>query len=87
MTTMTIDLQDDVASALAQSAKARLVPIEQVAAEVISAFVRGEDRPLDHAPWTAEDLEAIQEGLDQIERGEVFTHEEVMASIKARLAQ
>ena len=49
-------------------------------------FVRGEDRPLEYAPWTAEDLAAIEEGLDQLDRGEFFTQEEVEARIDALLA-
>ena len=85
MTSLMVELQDDVTQALRESAEARRLPLEQVASEVIERFVRGEERPLDHAPWTAEDLAAIQEGMEQAERGETIPHEEVMASIRSRL--
>ena len=35
--------------------------------------------------WADEDIAAIEEGLAQLDRGEGFTHAEVMASINARL--
>ncbi len=76
-----VELDAETEAALAWSADQRRVPIEQVAAEVIVNFVRGEDRPLDHAPWTAEDLAVIEEGLDQLDRGESYTQEEVEARI------
>jgi predicted transcriptional regulator len=83
---LTVEVDADIQAALAVSAGQRHLPIEQIAAEVITMFVRGEDRPLGYAPWTAEDLAAIEEGLDQLDRGEFFTQEQVEARIDALLA-
>ena len=54
----------------------------QVVNEMVTAYLKQTDE--EEAEWNAlsdEDKAAIEEGLQQIERGEFYTHEEVMERI------
>jgi predicted transcriptional regulator len=66
--TLTIEIDADTVALLARSASARSMSVEQVAAEAIAAHALEQARPLHD--WSAEYLAAIQDGFEQLDRGE-----------------
>ena len=80
--TYTVEFEDEMAEALKKAAAASGHSVESFIVSAAHAFF---DNDLGVRHWTAEDLAAIDEGFAQIDRGEVFTQEEVEARIDAAL--
>lgn len=82
MTTITFEVDERTAETLAQAAAARKTSVTELVAEVTYAFVAEEQQPFDD--WSPEDVEAIEEGITQLRRGEKTPQDEVMARIRAK---
>lgn len=80
--TYTVEFEDEMAEALKKAAAASGHSVESFIVSAAHAFL---DNDLGIQHWTAEDLVAIDDGFAQIDRGEVFTQEEVEAEIDALL--
>ncbi|MEQ1618660.1 MAG: hypothetical protein ABL883_09995 [Terricaulis sp.] len=78
MRTMTITISDDAARALDAAVAGTPRTPEQVVSRVVeSAFVEN------WGDLDADDVAAIEQGLADIERGDTFAHEDVVAAIKS----
>jgi predicted transcriptional regulator len=73
--TLTIKVDPHTATALAQAAEVRHVSVEEVAAEALAEALS----PL--PAWSAEDLAAIKEGFEQLDRGEGVSQDVVEREI------
>ena len=73
---MELSVPHDLEARLTRAASRRGVPVEALALEAIERAVEYED-------WF---LREVEKGLDQADRGEVLTHEEVGARLEQRLA-
>jgi len=80
--TYTVEFEDEMAEAMKKAAAASGHSVESFIVSAAHAFF---DNDLGVQHWTAEDIAAIDEGFAQIDRGEVFTQEEVEAEIDALL--
>jgi predicted transcriptional regulator len=85
---LSIRVGQSTADTLAVVAKARNLSIEEVAIEALDVFALVQDNqgPAPYT-WSQEDLDAIQLGIDQLDRGEFYTQEEVEAHIDAVLRE
>ena len=82
-----IEVDEDTATRLAQVANDRQVAVSELAAEALRLFIVVEHQPDHMMAWPAEDLAAIQEGVDQLDRGEFYTQDEVEAHVDALLRE
>jgi predicted transcriptional regulator len=67
---LNVPVDDYTVERLAEVAKSRNVGLEALAAEAFFLFLAMEEQPSESYVWTEEDLKAIQQGLDQLDRGE-----------------
>lgn len=74
---MELTVPHDLEARLARAASRRGVPAEALALEAIERAVEYED-------WF---LREVEKGLDQADRGEVLTHEEVGVRLEKQLAE
>lgn len=72
---MKVHLPPDLESKLARAADRRGVPAETLAREAI-------ERAVDYDDWF---IREVDKGLDQIERGQVLTHEAVGTRLEQKL--
>ena len=79
---LTIEIDEYTAERLAHHASGRHVKVENLAAEALSLFVIREDQPAEPHHWNAEDLTAIQQGFDQLDRGEGVSQDVVEREIE-----
>ena len=84
--TLIVEIDAETEAFLARSAHQRRIPIEQAASEMIKAHSAEYEEDLAQ-PWSVQDLAAIQEGVDQLDRGEFFTQDQVEARIYALLRE
>ncbi len=75
--TLTFELSEEQAEFLEATAERE----ERSVDEVVGDLVR---QQMDYDAWVRR---KVQEGIDAIERGEVFTHEEVVARSEVRKAE
>jgi predicted transcriptional regulator len=73
---MEVHLPPDLEGKLARAADRRGVPAETLAREAI-------ERAVDYDDWF---IREVEKGLDQIESGQVLTHEAVGARLEQKLA-
>jgi predicted transcriptional regulator len=85
---LSIRVGKSTADTLAVGAKARNLSIEEVAVEALAVFATLQDNqgPAPYT-WTQEDLDAIQAGIDQLDRGEGVSQDVVEAEIAALLRE
>ena len=83
--TITINLSSDTAEALAKQARAEGRPAADLAAEAVSERYE-KDPDEDDFPLDAEAMEAIRQGLADIEAGRTSSLEDSRARIEAVLA-
>ena len=81
--TYDVELDGEIVDRLRQIAERTGDTIENLIASAALAYVDRGTPPV--SDWSPEDLAAIDEGFAQIDRGEVFTQEEVEAQIDAVL--
>lgn len=81
--TFTVELDDEIVVGLRRIAERTGDTVENLIATAALAYA--DQGLLPRNAWTAEDKVAIDEGFAQIERGEVFSQEEVEAQIDAVL--
>lgn len=81
--TYDIELDGEIADRLRQIAERTGDTVENLIASAALAYADRGLPPLN--AWTPEDIAAIDEGFAQVDRGEVFTQEEVEAQIDAVL--
>lgn len=79
MKTLTITISDKAAEALEQAVAGGSHTAEQVASHVVEAAYAFDWGDLD-----AEDVAAIEEGLDDLEKGNVIAHEDVIAEARKK---
>jgi predicted transcriptional regulator len=79
MTTITIDLPDGIATALAAKASEWKTSVADLLAGAAINLV--DDDGSWHPSLTPDDVAAIKEGMAQAKRGEVFSLEEVLATL------
>jgi predicted transcriptional regulator len=77
--TYNVELDEEIADSLRRIAERTGDTVENLIASAALAYADRGFPPLN--AWTAEDVAAIDEGFAQIDRGEVFTQEEVEAQI------
>ena len=78
MKTLTITISDEAAEALKQATADGKHTVEQVASHVVEAA---------YADWgdlDEEDIAAIEQGLADLERGNVVPHDEVVAEMQKK---
>jgi predicted transcriptional regulator len=83
MTTLTIDIADDVAAALAHQSKVSQVSVQALSAAVLEQWFLDQNNP-PREPWSLEDIAAIEDGLKQSRAGQTITHAEARARILAK---
>jgi predicted transcriptional regulator len=79
MKTLTITISDETAEALEQATADGKHTVEQVASHVVESAYTADWGDLDE-----EDIAAIEEGLADLERGDVVPHEEVVAGVRKK---
>lgn len=82
MSTIIIELDDNVAEALYRAAQRRQMPVADFAAESLALVAALQDQAEDLGPLADEDIDAIREGLLQSAKGEVSPR----ADVETRLA-
>jgi predicted transcriptional regulator len=75
--TVTFELSKDQAEFLEAAAEREARSVDEVVGDLVK-------QQMDYDAWVRR---KAQEGIDAIERGEVFTHEEVVARAEARRAE
>lgn len=75
MTTITIDISDDVGARLAQLADDTHRPAAHLAAEAVASYVAREQA----------DIEGIKRGLADVAAGRLIPHDEAMAELEAAI--
>ncbi len=79
---LTVELDAYTAERLAHFAHGRKLDVARLAAEALSLFVIQEDQTDRPHEWGPEDLAAIQEGFDQLDRGEGVSQDVVEREIE-----
>jgi predicted transcriptional regulator len=74
MTTITIELPDDIAAALSKQASAMKTSLAELVADAAEQLL-----DIQYYPFTEEDRAAIAEGHAQADRGEVVSLEDFLA--------
>ena len=88
MKTFTIQVDNDVVDKLSKAAELRDVNVEyllRAAALWFADEITREDEFLDSVEWTPEMIASVEEGIAQADRGELITHEQVLADVRALL--
>ncbi len=83
MTTFTIELDEATARSFEAAAAERDLPVEELIVGM-AAWSLAEQEFMSRGPFTPEQLTQIEEGLDEADRGEAFSHEAVMAKLQER---
>lgn len=78
MSTITIDLDDDLLAHVRSLAKEFGFSVEEFVADIVATHA-GPSPDL-----TSEQIAAIRAGLNDVEQGNVISHEDVMAQLDAR---
>ena len=81
MNTLTIQLDERVAQAIARAAEKRNMPVAEFAAQSLELIAALQDQGDDHGPLSDEDIEAIREGLAQSAAGQVSSRTDVEARL------
>jgi predicted transcriptional regulator len=81
MTTITIDLPDDIAAALAAKASEWKTSVGELLTGAAINLVEEDDDGSWHPSLTPDDIAAIKEGMAQAKRGEVYSLEEVLSTL------
>jgi predicted transcriptional regulator len=83
MTTITIDLSDDFAVRLSQQARTLKTSINELAEAFVVRGIEDEEQVGQgwHPSLTPDDIAAIEEGMAQAKRGEVYSLDEVLATL------
>jgi len=74
---MDLNVPIELVAKLTRAASRRGLPPEALAIEAL-------ERAVDYEDWF---LQEVEKGLEQVERGDVLTHEEVGARLEKRLAE
>ena len=80
-----VEVDQYTAERLAHHASRRHVDVQSLAVEALSLFVIREDQTPESQDWSAEDLAAIQEGFEQLDRGEGVSQDVVEREIEELL--
>lgn len=83
MTTITIDLPDDIAARLSQQARTFKTSVSELAEAFVVRGIEDEEQVGQgwHPSLTPDDIAAIEEGMAQAKRGEVYPLDEVLATL------
>jgi predicted transcriptional regulator len=83
MTTITIDLPDDVLARLSQHAQTFKTSVTELAEAFVVRGIEDEEQVGQgwHPSLTPDDIAAIEEGMAQAKRGEVYSLDEVLATL------
>lgn len=85
MTTITVEVNESTAEALAKAANLRRTSIPELLVDAADWFA--EEVREDYDAWSTEDVAAIEEGMAQLRRGEGIPHERVIAQIRAKFGK
>jgi predicted transcriptional regulator len=80
MTTIILDVSDDIAAALADQCDASRVSIQALSNAVLEQwFLDQRNAPTE--TWTADDIAAIEDGFAQMRAGQTIPHSDARARI------
>jgi plasmid stability protein len=82
MTTITIDLPEDVASDLRAKAANHHMSLEAFVQESVSHFILSDESGLEPISLMPEEIVALERAKEDLAAGRTFTHEEVMHQIR-----
>lgn len=83
MTTITIDLPDDIAARLSHQARTYKTSVSELAEAFVVRGIEDEEQIGEgwHPSLTPDDIAAIKVGMAQAKRGEVYSLDEVLATL------
>lgn len=81
LTSFTFELEPESAEKLARAAEERGTSTQELMACVTEQFLAEDEVKYEFTP---EDIEAIEEGVAQLRRGEGIPHEQVVAEMRAK---
>lgn len=83
MTTITLDLPEDIAARLSEQARTFKTSISELAEALVIRGLEDEEQVGQgwHPSLTPDDIAAIKEGMAQAKRGEVYPLDEVLATL------
>jgi predicted transcriptional regulator len=80
MTTIILDVSDDIAAALADHCDASQVSIQELSNAVLEQWFL-DQRSAPTETWTADDIAAIEDGFAQMRAGQTISHSDARARI------
>jgi predicted transcriptional regulator len=87
MTTITIDLPNEVAVQLQTQAASSKKSLEVFLQECVSDFALSDESALDPLDLSPEELKAVESARADLTAGRTFTHEQVMSEMRQRHAR
>ena len=83
MTTITFELPENQLTDLRVKAEAWKISLEEVVQEAVSHFLLSDESSLEPVELTPEEIVAYARAQEDIANGRTYSHEEVMADMKA----
>ena len=87
MTTITIELPDDIAADLAAKAAARKMSVNEVMHEAAIQMVLHSEHPLEALDLTQEEIDAFYAAQLDLAEGQTASHEQAMAHFRGPLGR
>jgi hypothetical protein len=87
LTTITFELPDNQLTDLRVKAQAWKISLEEVVQEAVSHFLLSDESNLEPVELTPEELKAYHQAQDDFANGRTYSHEVVMAEMKALRAE
>jgi predicted transcriptional regulator len=83
MTTIILDVANDLAAALARQSQTSNISIQTLSAAVLEQWFLDQDTPIAE-PWSLEERAAIEDGIAQSRAGQTIPHGEARARLLAK---
>jgi predicted transcriptional regulator len=83
MTTLILDVANDLAAALARQSQTSKISVQALSAAVLEQWFLDQDTP-PQQPWLPDDVAAIEVGLAQSRAGQTISHGEASARLLAK---
>jgi predicted transcriptional regulator len=85
MTTITLEIADNLAEALRECSIQSKTSVQEIGSAVLEQWLQDQSTASD-AHWTAEDIDAINDGLAQARNGQTIPHNDVVRALLAKVS-